>query len=287
MPRLSIQGHSGELILDELPDKTEKTLHNIYYFAGRVHSYEGIPWNEVTFQVKLISAIGWKLFILTNASGGLFDDMTGGCLCLLTGHVIKIVVFRQHSDVDVSDISTIIIKGATNNLIDKIERAIDDSVNVYKSLAKDQITDIKCYTCKILICIKCALYKHKQHDHILIQDCIKEDKEELIKLLNEGKEKINEIKLLNENLQQLRKLCQINDLNSLQDIDLEINKLKLESNKIKINEAILQNKLYNFNNFYFKNKSNEIITKINELTKMEEKKELSLIEFSNQFEFIG
>ncbi|KAL9648901.1 hypothetical protein ABK040_003830 [Willaertia magna] len=105
MPRPSIQGHSGELILGELPDKTEKALHDvlqqqhsetkqeepismkkIYCFAGRVHSYEGIPWNEVTFQVKLMSAIGCKLFILTNASGGLFDDMTGGCLCLLTGH---------------------------------------------------------------------------------------------------------------------------------------------------------------------------------------------------------
>ncbi|KAL9658200.1 hypothetical protein ABK040_013112 [Willaertia magna] len=212
---------------------------------------------------------------------------------------------------------------------------------------KDQITDIKCYTCKILICIKCALYKHKQHDATLLKDCIKEEKEGLIKLLNEGKEKINEmtnrktrientivkienrielnknemknefnevynclklkeeqllkeindskkekidileneIKLLNENLQQLNKLCQINDLNSLQDIDLGINKLKLENNKITMNEVILQNKLYNFTNFFFKINTNEIITKINELTKIEEKKEL--IGFSNQFEFVG
>ncbi|KAL9648280.1 hypothetical protein ABK040_004417 [Willaertia magna] len=49
----------------------------------------------------------------------------------------KVVVFRQHSDVDVSGISTIIIRGATNNLMDEIERAIDDGVNAYKSLAKD------------------------------------------------------------------------------------------------------------------------------------------------------
>nr|CAG4715070.1 unnamed protein product [Naegleria fowleri] len=95
MPLTSVQGHSGELIIGELPSSIHAKEHGhtspnkkklIYCFAGRIHSYEGGPWDEVTFQVKLMAAIGCKLFILTNASGGLFDDMTGGCLCLLTGH---------------------------------------------------------------------------------------------------------------------------------------------------------------------------------------------------------
>ncbi|KAG2381573.1 hypothetical protein C9374_005957 [Naegleria lovaniensis] len=95
MPLTSVQGHSGELIIGELPSSVHAKEHGetsankkklIYCFAGRIHSYEGGPWDEVTFQVKLMAAIGCKLFILTNASGGLFDDMTGGCLCLLTGH---------------------------------------------------------------------------------------------------------------------------------------------------------------------------------------------------------
>ena len=85
MPQTSVQGHSGELILGELPtNDNQKRL--IYCFAGRIHSYEGGPWDEVTFQVKLMASIGCKLFIMTNASGGLFDEMSGGCLCLLTGH---------------------------------------------------------------------------------------------------------------------------------------------------------------------------------------------------------
>ena len=89
MPQTSVQGHSGELIIGELPPSNKNNNNEkkvIYCFAGRIHSYEGGPWDEVTFQVKLMAAVGCKLFIMTNASGGLFDDMTGGCLCLLTGH---------------------------------------------------------------------------------------------------------------------------------------------------------------------------------------------------------
>jgi len=35
-----------------------------------------------------------------------------------------------------SPIATIIIRGATENLMDDIERAIDDGVNAYKALTK-------------------------------------------------------------------------------------------------------------------------------------------------------
>ncbi|KAL9651259.1 hypothetical protein ABK040_006260 [Willaertia magna] len=33
----------------------------------------------------------------------------------------------------------------------------------------NQITEIKCINCKKLICLKCALYKHKEHNLIIIQ----------------------------------------------------------------------------------------------------------------------
>jgi len=36
-----------------------------------------------------------------------------------------------------SDISTIVLRGATENILDDIERAIDDAVNVFKSITKD------------------------------------------------------------------------------------------------------------------------------------------------------
>lgn len=49
----------------------------------------------------------------------------------------KVALFQQAEDVDVSGISTIIIRGATANVMDEVERAVDDGVNAFKSLAKD------------------------------------------------------------------------------------------------------------------------------------------------------
>jgi len=34
-------------------------------------------------------------------------------------------------------LATIVLRGSTNNLLDDIERAIDDGVNAYKNLCKD------------------------------------------------------------------------------------------------------------------------------------------------------
>ncbi|KAL6049401.1 T-complex protein 1 subunit theta, partial [Balamuthia mandrillaris] len=47
----------------------------------------------------------------------------------------KVCVFRQ--DAEDSAISTIIVRGSTQNLLDDIERAVDDGVNVFKGIVKD------------------------------------------------------------------------------------------------------------------------------------------------------
>ena len=46
----------------------------------------------------------------------------------------SVVIFRQ--DEKQSRIATIIVRGATDNFLDDIERAIDDGVNNFKSLAR-------------------------------------------------------------------------------------------------------------------------------------------------------
>lgn len=45
-----------------------------------------------------------------------------------------------------SPISTIIIRGATDNLMDDIERAIDDGVNAFKALTKVKQTPCFLYS---------------------------------------------------------------------------------------------------------------------------------------------
>jgi len=47
----------------------------------------------------------------------------------------KVTIFRQ--DTEDSGISTIILRASTQNLVDDIERAIDDGVNVFKAMVKD------------------------------------------------------------------------------------------------------------------------------------------------------
>ena len=47
----------------------------------------------------------------------------------------KVTIFRQ--DKEESQVSTIVIRGATNNKMDDVERAIDDGVNMYKGMTRD------------------------------------------------------------------------------------------------------------------------------------------------------
>ena len=48
---------------------------------------------------------------------------------------VRITAFRQ--DGEKSALSTIIVRGATDNIMDDIQRAVDDGVNVYKQMTRD------------------------------------------------------------------------------------------------------------------------------------------------------
>lgn len=48
---------------------------------------------------------------------------------------VPVVVFKQ--DKDEGGISTIVVRGSTDNIMDDIERSIDDGVNNFKALTKD------------------------------------------------------------------------------------------------------------------------------------------------------
>ena len=49
----------------------------------------------------------------------------------------RVTVFRQESDTAVTRTATIVLRGATQNHLDDVERAIDDGVNVIKAVTKD------------------------------------------------------------------------------------------------------------------------------------------------------
>ena len=54
---------------------------------GRLHYYEGFPMEQTVMPIRLLAALGVSKLILTNASGGIADELDAGELMLLTDHL--------------------------------------------------------------------------------------------------------------------------------------------------------------------------------------------------------
>jgi purine-nucleoside phosphorylase len=65
MPESSVVGHSGNLCLGKVGEASVACLQ------GRVHLYEGHDLDRVTFGVRLLSELGCRAVVLTNAAGGI------------------------------------------------------------------------------------------------------------------------------------------------------------------------------------------------------------------------
>ncbi len=81
MPVASLRGHAGEALVGTWHGK------RVAVFAGRVHLYQGFSPLQVTVNVRLAHAAGAKMAILTNAAGGLREEMQPGDLMLIADHL--------------------------------------------------------------------------------------------------------------------------------------------------------------------------------------------------------
>jgi purine-nucleoside phosphorylase len=80
-PRLSVAGHSGKLCLAFLA-KTP-----VVVLSGRAHYYEGHSMAAVTFSIRVLSALGIKDVLLTNAAGGISSRLKRGDFMYATDHI--------------------------------------------------------------------------------------------------------------------------------------------------------------------------------------------------------
>ena len=80
-PVTTVIGHSGEMILADLDGK------KVILMSGRFHYYEGNDMAYCTFYVRVLSKLGIKNLILTNAAGGLLDGMEPSDLMVVTDHI--------------------------------------------------------------------------------------------------------------------------------------------------------------------------------------------------------
>jgi len=76
----SVKGHSGSISLGICAGRP------ILVFRGRLHFYEGHPWDRVTRPVRLMAELGVKTLLLTNAAGGIHDSLGPGDLMVLRDH---------------------------------------------------------------------------------------------------------------------------------------------------------------------------------------------------------
>jgi len=80
-PQSTVPGHPGNLILGQISGKSVAALQ------GRFHFYEGYSTKELTFPVRVLSLLGAKLLVVTNAAGGLNTSLTPGTIMIIRDHL--------------------------------------------------------------------------------------------------------------------------------------------------------------------------------------------------------
>ncbi len=77
----SVSGHPGRLAFGRVGRLQLGVLQ------GRLHTYEGWSAAETAFPVRLLIALGARVVVLTNASGGVREGLRGGDWMLVTDHL--------------------------------------------------------------------------------------------------------------------------------------------------------------------------------------------------------
>ncbi|MCX8480887.1 MAG: purine-nucleoside phosphorylase [Sediminibacterium sp.] len=80
-PISTIEGHSGTLIVGYLNGVA------IIAMSGRFHFYEGYNSNEVVFPIRVLSSLGIKNMLLSNAAGGVNTQYKIGDLMIIKDHI--------------------------------------------------------------------------------------------------------------------------------------------------------------------------------------------------------
>ncbi|MFN3504785.1 MAG: purine-nucleoside phosphorylase [Caldimicrobium sp.] len=80
-PISTVETHAGELILGTLAGK------KIALLRGRFHYYEGYSAKELTFPLRVLTLFKPKIYIVSNAAGGLNLSFKSGDLMLIKDHI--------------------------------------------------------------------------------------------------------------------------------------------------------------------------------------------------------
>lgn len=77
----TVQGHAGRLL------RVRNGSGESLVFCGRRHWYEGYGWEPVAIPVFTALGMGATHVLLTNAAGGIRQDLEPGCVMVVTDHM--------------------------------------------------------------------------------------------------------------------------------------------------------------------------------------------------------
>ncbi len=80
-PTSTVETHAGRLLLGTLLGRP------VVAMQGRFHRYEGYSLQQVTFPVRVMRALGAKIYMVFSACGGIQRDLCAGDLVLLRDHI--------------------------------------------------------------------------------------------------------------------------------------------------------------------------------------------------------
>jgi purine-nucleoside phosphorylase len=80
-PRPTVEGHTGRLVLGSFAGTSLAVMQ------GRVHAYEGYAPLQVVYPVRVLSRMGIRTLVVTNAAGGIRTDFATGQLVLISDHI--------------------------------------------------------------------------------------------------------------------------------------------------------------------------------------------------------
>lgn len=80
-PTTTVAGHDGMLLVARLSGRLT------FIMKGRFHYYEGYSTKEATFYVRVMACLGVKTLVMTNAAGGINENMKPSELMVITDHI--------------------------------------------------------------------------------------------------------------------------------------------------------------------------------------------------------
>lgn len=77
----TVESHAGRLLFGHLKGQP------VVCMQGRFHFYEGYSYQQITFPIRVMKALGIETLIVSNACGGLNPNFKAGDIMLITDHI--------------------------------------------------------------------------------------------------------------------------------------------------------------------------------------------------------